>query len=69
MKFLRWRTSDTVLRDKLFGGSLVDLLPLPGRLIFPGPDVQILWVTGYAVLGKFGAINWNTKEYVVEDAM
>ena len=49
--------------DKLFGGSLMDLIPFPSRLSFPEPDVQILRVTGDAVLGRFDAIGWAAKEF------
>lgn len=69
MKFLRGCANDEVIWGKLFGGSLVDLIPLPKRLSSPEPDVQILWVAGDAVLGRFSAINWTNKVYVVEDAM
>ena len=69
MKFARWCARDTVMWNKLFVGSMLDLLPLPRRLSFPEPDVQILWATGDSGLGRFAATNWTTMEYVVEDAM
>ena len=47
----------------------MDLLPFPRRLSFPEPGAQILWAKGDAVLGRFDATSWATKEYVVEDAM
>ena len=69
MKFLRGCADGAAVWGKLFDGSLLDLIPSPKRLSFPDPNVRILWATGDAALRRFAAIDWATKEYVVEDAM
>ena len=69
MNFLRGCAHDTAMWGKMYGGSLLDLIPFPRRLSFSEPDVQILWAAGDAALVRFSAIGWATKEYVVADAM
>ena len=69
MQFLRGCAVDSVMRNALLGGSLVDLLPFPKRLSSAVPYSQLVWVAGDAALGRFSASNWATEWYLVEDAM
>ena len=52
----------------MFGGSLLDLIPLSKRLSFALPEFQVIWATGDAALGRFAATNWPSKHYIVEDS-
>ena len=51
----------------LFHGSLDQITPLPKRVGRKKGEGRVVWDTGDAVLERIGAINWETKEYIVED--
>ena len=68
MGFLIRCSQDEKVWDSLFRGSLFDLMPLSRRLSFPVPDFRAICATGDAMLGRFAATNWPTKQYVVVDS-
>ena len=69
MRFLLKCSQDHTTWDALFEGTLLDLIPVSKRLSFPVPVCQTMWATGDAALGRFAAINWTTKEFIVEDSV
>ena len=67
--FLRACSEDEAVWHTLFDGSLLDLISAHKRLSFQEPDSNVVWPTGDSVLGRFDAINWTDRTYVVENTM
>ena len=69
VKFLIKCSQGHATWDVLFGGSLLDLIPISKRLSSPIPECKVMWETGDSAMGRFAAINWATKEFIVEDSV
>lgn len=69
MRFLTKCSQDSAAWDQLFGGSMLDLIPLSKRSSYPFPEFKVMWATGDAVLGRFDAANCATTGFIVEDSV
>ena len=68
VKFLIKCSQDHATWDVLFGGSLLDAIPISKRLSFPTPECSVMWATGDVVFGRFSAKNWTRREFIVDDS-
>ena len=55
--------------DLLFIGRLEQNIPLPKRVGRKKGSGKVIWATGDAVISRIGAINWERKDYIVEDTV
>ena len=67
--FIRSISEDDEQRNQLFSGSLEQNIPLPKRVGRKKGSGKVVWATGDAVISRIGAINWEKKEYIVEETI
>ena len=65
--FVRALGGDGESLDSLFCGKLEQIIPLPKRVGRKQGSGNTVWATGDAVKERIGAINWEKREYIVED--
>ena len=68
LDFLRFLLEDTAAWQDTFTAGLAALLPPLEILAMPSWMGRGQWIGGDATLDKVGAIDWNTKEFLVTDA-
>ena len=49
-------------------GNLEQAIPVPKRVGHPRGKGRVAWATGDDTLGMIAAVNWETREYIVEES-
>ena len=68
MKMIRILSKEKETWKALFEGSSDQVISLPKCIGSPRGRGKVIWVTGDAVLGQVGGINWDANEYILESA-
>ena len=68
MQMIRILSKEKETWKATFEGSLEQVISLPKCIGSPRGRAKAIWVTGDAVLGQVGGINWDADEYISESA-